>query len=382
MLAVHFGAGNIGRGFIGKLLADAGYDIVFADVNRPLIDDINSRGKYDVLYAEEAKRSFTVSGITGLHSQENEAELVNAIIQADLITTAVGAHILPHIAPVIAKGLEARAAKSEQPLNVIACENALNGSDQLKEAVFSHVHERSALHIDRIAGFPNAAVDRIVPDQNQENPLDVLVEPFFEWAVDKKGVKGGTPAVDGIHFTDDLDAYIERKLFTVNTGHALAAYAGYRAGRETVHEALNDPAVLADVKAGLQDTGRLICEKHGFNHDEHQAYIDKILSRFTNPFIVDKVTRVARQPIKKLGGNERLISPARQLTDMDITPDSLIKGIVAALKYDYAEDAEAVTLQENIAAHGIAQVFCDISGLDEDDALVTSVVESYEKSTD
>ncbi|PYZ91921.1 mannitol-1-phosphate 5-dehydrogenase [Salipaludibacillus keqinensis] len=380
MIAVHFGAGNIGRGFIGKILAESDYEMTFVDVNAEIIDGINEHKMYQVFYAEEDRRSFTVSNIRGLHSQHQEEEVVQAIAQADLLTTAVGAHILPHIAPLIAKGLKKRLVENNHPLNVIACENAIGGTDQLKQAVLKHLDPVEVNDLNRLIGFPNAAVDRIVPNQNQENILDVLVEPFFEWVVDKRAVKGTIPPVEDIHFVEDLDAFIERKLFTVNTGHALAAYSGYQAGKPTVQESLLDPVIKEKVLQGLKETGQLLCEKHGFDPIQHQGYIEKILERFTNPYLTDEVTRVARQPIKKLGLNERLISPVKQLMTRKIVPYGLLTGIVAALQYDFSEDAEAVELQKKIKQHGVKVALSEVSGLAEDDEIIDQVFALYSET--
>ncbi|MBZ6373149.1 MAG: mannitol-1-phosphate 5-dehydrogenase, partial [Microbacterium hominis] len=48
MKAVHFGAGNIGRGFVGLLLHDGGYELVFSDVAASLVDAINATYSYTV----------------------------------------------------------------------------------------------------------------------------------------------------------------------------------------------------------------------------------------------------------------------------------------------------------------------------------------------
>ncbi|MGJ9384473.1 mannitol-1-phosphate 5-dehydrogenase [Salipaludibacillus sp. CF4.18] len=376
MKALHFGAGNIGRGFIGKILADAGYSITFVDVNHEVIDALNEMNSYHVHYAEEDKRSFEITNVQGLHSQKDESHVIEAIASADLVTTAVGAHILPHIAATLAKGLVSRST-SHPPLNVVACENALGGTDLLKAEVEKHLSSEDWDHVSKIVGFPNAAVDRIVPIQNQTNLLDVLVEPFFEWVVERKNLKGDLPPVTDIHFVDDLEAYIERKLFTVNTGHAATAYFGYLDNKKTIQEVLEDEAIKRQVRSVLEETGRLICEKHTFDSEDHERYIEKILQRFLNPFIVDEVTRVARQPIKKLGHNERLVSPAVQLLDKGIEIDALYDVIVAALKFDYPQDNEAEELQKKLNDSGIQKAFSSISGLAEDHTIVKEVARRY-----
>ncbi|ELL39045.1 mannitol-1-phosphate 5-dehydrogenase [Escherichia coli J96] len=56
MKALHFGAGNIGRGFIGKLLADAGIQLTFADVNQVVLDALNARHSYQVHVVGETEQ--------------------------------------------------------------------------------------------------------------------------------------------------------------------------------------------------------------------------------------------------------------------------------------------------------------------------------------
>ncbi|QKS69837.1 mannitol-1-phosphate 5-dehydrogenase [Paenalkalicoccus suaedae] len=369
MLAVHFGAGNIGRGFIGHILADAGFEVVFADINNEIIDALKAADSYTVHYAEEAKRSFDVTGFRALHSADEREELVSEIASADMITTAVGATILKHIAPTIVDGLRAR-RDSAQPLFVIACENAVNGTDILRAEVEALLSTEEQEELLRYVSFLNAGVDRIVPIQSLEKKVDVLVEPFHEWTVDVSGAKSEVPSIEGIHFVEELAPFIERKLFTVNTGHAAAAYHGYLAGHETVQQAMQDAKVRAAIEAALADTSALLTLKHGFDAAEHQEYVQTILSRFENTHLTDEITRVARQPIKKLGSKERLVSPALQLVEIGKEPTGLSSVIGAVLHYDVSSDEEAVKLQEMIQAEGKAEAFASVAGLTVDHKLV------------
>ena len=164
MLAVHFGAGNIGRGFIGQLLHESGYDIVFVDVRDDVVEALKTEGRYDVILADENERRVPVDRVTALHSARDPEEVTGRIAEADLVTTAVGPSILPVIAPAIAQGLLERVRVGGAPVNVIACENMVGASQALRGHVMEHGPEESAGAVDEIAGFPNAAVDRIVPE--------------------------------------------------------------------------------------------------------------------------------------------------------------------------------------------------------------------------
>ncbi len=164
MLAVHFGAGNIGRGFIGQLLHESGYDIVFVDVRDDVVEALKTEGRYEVILADENERHVPVDRVTALHSASDAEEVTERIAEADLVTTAVGPSILPVIASAIAEGLLERVRVGGAPVNVIACENMVGASQALRGYVMEHVPEESAGAVDEIAGFPNAAVDRIVPE--------------------------------------------------------------------------------------------------------------------------------------------------------------------------------------------------------------------------
>lgn len=379
MIALQFGAGNIGRGFIGALLRQSDYEVYFLDVNDALIDELNKRGSYTIELAGEDKQIITISGVKGINSGKEAEKAVRHIAEADLITTAVGPNVLKLIAPTIAEGIKLRFKLTDKPLNIIACENMIGGSRFLKEEVCKWLNDEEKKKLEQFVGFPNAAVDRIVPLQHHEDPLKVSVEPFFEWVVEKPIFKGEIPDIKGITYVDDLNPYIERKLFTVNTGHAATAYLGYFKNIETIDKAVADPFIRPILEGALAETGDLLAKTHHFDRSEHQKYIDKILARFENKQISDDVTRVARAPIRKLGENDRLVAPAKKLMKIGQTPENLATVIAAALLYDFKGDQEAVQLQETIREKGVQSALKQYSHLDENDPLAKLIVEKYEQ---
>lgn len=380
MLAVHFGAGNIGRGFIGALLSQSGYKVCFVDIHQPLINAINERNEYIVVHASDFKEESYVKNISGLNSASQAKEVVEMIAQADLVTTAVGPNVLAHIADLVANGIIQRISKTDKPLNVIACENVIGASSLLKEYVFRKLTTEETPKVEKQIGFPNCTVDRIVPDQNHGEPLKVIVEPFYEWIVDESSVVGNKPAVEGITYVQELTPFIERKLYTVNTGHTVAAYLGYYYQYSTIREAMEQKKIRQVVEGALHETGALLIKKYEFDQEAHRQYIQKIIKRFDNPHISDEVTRVGRGPIRKLGNNDRLIGPAKQLVEQfNEQPRNLVLAIAAALLYDYAEDQEAVELQKMIAAMGLVNAISHYSGLPKEHDLVQMVVKQYDQ---
>lgn len=376
MKAIQFGAGNIGRGFIGAVLAQAGYQVVFADVVADLLDQINNRKQYTVHVTDTVSRDIVITDIRAVHSGSEAA--VAEMAGADLITTAVGLRILKFVAPAIAKGLAARmAAGEEKPLNIIACENGLKATSQLKQLTFALLSPEVAAWAEKHVGWPDAAVDRIVPPVRCEVPLDVAVEEYFEWDVERSAFVGAIPAIAGMTPVDNLEAYVERKLFTLNTGHATAAYIGKMKGLGTIGESIADPAVFPVVKAVMQQSGEGLVRKFGFDHDVHFAYIEKILKRFSNPYLKDDVDRVGREPLRKLAPNDRLILPMLTARGFGLPYDKLLLAIGAALHFDNPADPQSVEMLAAIAAEGVAATVVKYTGLAADDPVVAEIEAAY-----
>jgi mannitol-1-phosphate 5-dehydrogenase len=379
MLAVHFGAGNIGRGFIGSLLSQSGYEVVFVDINDEVVRLLKEKQEYRVIIADENRQEQLIRNVSAVNSQTEREKVVDYITKAHLITTAVGPHILPAISEILAEGLQKRATINKTPLHIIACENMIGGSDVLKSHVFAKISKADKPLFETYYGFLNCAVDRIVPNQKHDDPLSVMVEPFFEWVIEKRNIIGDIPPIQGAHFVDDLKPYIERKLFTVNTGHAIASYLGYYKKLQTIQEAMNDEEIRSDVEKALHESGAVLVKKHGWNENEHQSYIQKIIQRFMNPSISDEVVRVARSPIRKLGANDRLIGPATQYYDLfGQIPLGLVKGIAALLLFDYENDDEAVALQKTIQEAGVEGALYQYSQLEKDHPLVIAIKDQWQ----
>lgn len=378
-LTVHFGAGNIGRGFIGEVLNQNGIKVAFVDVNSTIIDALNERGQYTIEEADEDVNLIAVDNVYGINNQTDPEKVVEQIVEADLITTAIGPKILPYIAPLIAEGIVKRRSLGKTDfIDVVACENMIGGSSFLKNEVEKHIKDAESLeYMNTYIGFPDAAVDRIVPMQSHEDVLKVTVEPYKEWVISKEGLKNPELNLTGVHYVDNLEPYIERKLFTVNTGHATTAYNGSFAGYKTIDESLTDETVRQQVRSVLEETGALMVSKWGFDEKEHHAYIDKIISRFENVRLSDDVTRVGRTPIRKLGFDERFIRPIREAHERGLSIDSLVMTVGKALVYNDANDEESVELRMRLKEEPAKQVIRDITGL-ENEELLEKITKSYE----
>lgn len=379
MKAIQIGAGNIGRGFIGELLAHSGFEVTFVDANNTVVELINELKNYTVHVLDNEKRDEKVENVSALNISDEK--LMNVILEADIMTTAVGVNILSKIAETLAKGIKNRLAKGvEKNLNIIACENAVGASEVLKEEIFKYLTEEEKETVDKYVGFPNSSVDRIVPpvSEKMENPLDVVVENYYEWNVDRNGFRGEIPEINGMNLTGNLIAYVERKLFTLNTGHAITAYLGNLKGYKTIEESINDNDIYEVVYHAMVESGDGLVKKYDFDRDAHLKYIDKIIARFKNPYLQDDIKRVGREPIRKLSKGDRLVKPLLNSMSYGISTENLLLGVGAVLYYNNPEDPQSLKLQELIKEKGIKGAVQEVSEISDENILI-SIESKYEQ---
>ncbi len=356
--ALIFGAGNIGRGFLGLELYKSGYSITFTDVDEKVLNAIKTKAGYEVEIIESGNKEF-IPVENAFHSNE---DLTTIIHDASLIVMAVGPKNLKHIAKKLAPSLGTYHRRDYK--NVIACENMVNGSSELKRLVLEEGGQ-----ISNFISFPDAVVDRI----SLLGEDSVRVESFFEWVVDKKGWQGELD-VKCIKYVDNLEAYLKRKLYLLNGSHVTIGTMGQLYGIKYVHEAMQDPRILKQVLGQMQEVNAVLMDNFGFKEGEQADYIQAILSRFRNEKIRDETRRLARDPIRKLGREERLLGPAL----LSKNPDHLAKAIAYLMLWENSEDKESVELAKSIGQKGIAAAlkeYANIGGYEEQDLI--GKVEKY-----
>ena len=379
--AVHFGGGNIGRGFVAEFLHNSHYEVVFVDVVDDLIKTLQTIKSYEVTeIGPDGEHKFTIDNFRAINSKMEMPKVIEEIATADTVTCAVGPRVLKFIAEPIAKGIEAR--KKTDPIAVIACENAIGATDTLREFIEQYLSDETKTNIKEKARFANSAIDRIVPMQAEGAGMNVTIEKFFEWCVESKPfLPGKPPAIDGVHYVENLQPYIERKLFTVNTGHATAAYWGYHRGKQFIHDVLQDKELHEVVQNTLKETAQLIVTK--FPHiskEDQEQYVKKITERISNPVLKDNVERVGRAPLRKLSRKERFIGPASQLAESGGKVDHLLDGVEMALRFQNIEgDEESVELAQKLKSMSANAATKDITGLDELHPLFARVEERVAK---
>ncbi|MBO5927609.1 MAG: mannitol dehydrogenase [Clostridia bacterium] len=366
---VMYGAGNIGRGFIGQTFSDAGYSVGFVDINKEVIGRLNQDKCYpvNVVTTNEnvEKMVENVYGIDG-----TDIELVsNEIANCDLMATAIGVNVLKFIAKPISLGIKKRAEGSKKPLNIIICENLIGADEYLKGLILKEIPEYSNF-IESSVGFIEASIGRMVPvmteEKKQGNPLRVYVEPYNILPVDKNAFKGEIVSdVKNLYPFAPFNLFIQRKLFMHNMSHAVLSYLGYLKGYEYIYQAVNDDELKFIALKVLSRSAIAVAKENGVEVDFLLDHADNLLYRFTNTALGDTIARVGKDTKRKLSSNDRLIGALKLAEKHGVESFYLCLGIAAGLLFNPAEDESSVELSSFAVKNGVKetlQKYSDYNG--------------------
>ncbi|MCX6254457.1 MAG: mannitol-1-phosphate 5-dehydrogenase [Bacteroidia bacterium] len=313
---VLFGAGKIGRSFIGQLFATSGFEVVFVDVIEPVIRELNRLNEYKVIIKssrpDEIIRVGNVRGVLG-----NEVDMVaEELSVCDIAAISVGQKGLPLVIPTVAKGLILRQKKfCRKPLDIILAENMHNADQFVKDILRSIIG--SDYPIDDLVGLIETSIGKMVPimpqEEQEKDLLLVYAEPYNTLILDKKAFKNPIPDVKGLAPKDNMKAWVDRKSHIHNFGHAAAAYKGFLVDPTVQYLAdiLKIPSVKKFTRSAMLQSADVLMRKYPgeFTLSELTDHIDDLLDRFGNSALGDTVFRVGCDLKRKLHRNDRILSP-------------------------------------------------------------------------
>lgn len=335
-----FGAGCIGRGLLGQLAARAGVGVSFVEAVPEYAEKLAKAGSYTVrLVGRETVE--TVVGDYRMLTTDREHDIADALEGCAFAATAVGGPHLGSVAELIAPALRRRSP----PLHLLVCENLPHADRVLADAL------REAGATDGSFSCVPVSVERMV--RAAPDSLDLIGEAMESLYYDVTAWRGNRPEIPGLIAKDDLAPYYARKIFTNNAGHAVLAYEGYLAGYDALCDAHDDPAIRARVEALLQPSADMLALEFGLDRGELAEHVDTLLRyRFANRALGDTVRRVARNPLRKLGPEERLAGLLKRLQKHDLAIDPVCRAIAAAMHYRDPDDPECAQLEMMIREGG------------------------------
>lgn len=378
--AVMYGAGNIGRGFIGKTLSESGYEVCFLDIVPEVIDAFNKDHEYRVkIVSKEGEKTDTVKNVRAVNA--NDPEAVEAIASCDIMASAVGVNVLPYIAENIAKGMRLRMERKGKPLNIILAENQLDADKIMRGYIYGHLNDAEKVWAEENLGLVEASIGRMVPPLSPEersgDPLLIAVEPYALLPVDKEAFRGEIPALAGLIPYAPFSFYIRRKLFVHNMGHALCAYLGWQKGYEYIWQAIADEEIKATAQKAMEGSALALSKEYGVPREELNDHVKDLLERFTNKALKDTTARVGADPIRKLRRDDRLVGAALYCMEHGVEVHEIVKGICAALKFLPPQDKAAAALRQELEQEGIDVVIEKYMGIEKDSPLALQIKQAW-----
>ena len=381
-----WGAGKIGRGFLGDLFHQAGYKLVFVDRNKQAVEALNSRPSYTVVQCGNDGQctDISVSNYTAIHMPDKDA-IIEQLGECSLMAVAVPPEGFPELVDMLQAAIRQRmAAHSEETLDIIFCVNTFDPAQKLRGEVDVRLTVDEKAYCDKHFGFVSALTWRIAiaPDDEQRgrDPLAVLTNGYPELPVDKKAFLGGLPSVNGLVFTDNLPEMELRKYYTYNMLHALFAYMGYFQGHTLAIESIADPVVMQTARGALDEIGRTLMQTCGFTQDDTDKWNEAALKQLDNPMIKDTLVRLGADTSRKLGRSERLTGPALLCRDHGVWPYYLTKAIAHAFLFDPEGDSKSQMVSEYARVYGVKEVAKRYCGLENEPELLELIRLHYDRA--
>jgi mannitol-1-phosphate 5-dehydrogenase len=372
---VLFGAGKIGRSFIGQLFSKGGYEVVFVDVFKPVIEALNQKRKYKVIIKEQEDSVIWVANVRGVWAID-EDKVIGELQKADLVAVSVGQNGLPGIIPLIAKGLIRRyEADPTSAIDIIIAENLRNAAGFFETELTKLLPKNYPFH--KLVGLVETSIGKMVPimqkNDLEEDQLQVFAEAYNTLILDKNGFKNPIPEVEGLAPKENMKAWVDRKLFIHNLGHASAAYFGYchNPGFKFIYEALDVPEIYEQVREIMKQSADLLLCKYPDDFTERalKDHIDDLLKRFTNRALGDTIFRVGCDLPRKLSPDDRLVGAIRLAMEMNLPYDRILHVLACAFRFRAAgEDGNLFPADEDFAknyGNDISKALIDICGFDE-----------------
>lgn len=352
---VIFGAGKIGRSFIGQLFSRGGYEVVFVDIYEPVIEELNRRKQYEVVFvSDQSEKSVIIGNVRGVHIG-NEETLIDEITTTGLIAVSVGAMALKQISPLIAKGLLKRytEAHNRKAVDIIIAENMRNAAEYLRNEFLKYLpHDYP---IDQLVGFVETSIGKMVPlsipGKNGDDLLKVYAEPYNTLIVDQSGFINSIPEIKGLAPKKNIKAWVDRKLFIHNMGHAATAYIGYVSDPHLIyiHQALSDRCIYKRVKETMLQTAAILIEKYPeeFSWIELTNHVEDLLNRFQNKALGDTIIRVGSDLMRKLSPDDRLAGAIRMAVSLGKAYDKVLYALVCATHF-MEKESSGHSMQEDV----------------------------------
>lgn len=383
-----WGAGKIGRGFIGDLFNRAGYRIGFIDASRELTEGLAARGKYTVLNLPGTgeREEVNVSGFSTLHTDEKE-NIRSKLCTCSLMAVAVFPTAFEQTARDLVPVIEERAEKlRDATLDIFLCANTFHPAGKLEELLAGMLSENGKNYLEEKVGLVDTLIMRMAIEPAKEmkdlDPYVVVTNGYPEMPADRTAFKGEPPAVEGILYTENILAEETRKMYTYNMLHAVYAYLGSSKNYAYVIDCTRDQEVQEIAVNTLEEVSRTLQKEFGFTPEDMEKWNKRVLKNMANPILMDRLDRVGADPVRKLKRDDRLTGPALMCRKNGMLPYFLAKAIAYGFLFENEQDEASRQVRQYVAEQGIKEAVRKYCQLDREVELIQLIAEHYRKAVE
>ena len=381
-----FGAGRIGRSFIAQLFCKGSYEVVFVDIDKKIVDLLNTIPEYEVVVKGENEYSIAVNNYRAIHFTEKE-KLLNEFAETLLVAISVGLNALPDLYLLFAEALLYRYKRTPyKPVDIIIAENLRNADEMFEQNLKAYLPKDYPF--EKLVGLVETSIGKMVPIMTQkdleENPLRIFAEEYNSLPIAAKGFKNYLPEVEGLKYITNIKAWVDRKSLIHNLGHAAAAYFGYQVEpkEKLLWKVLKNKEVCEKTRATMMQSANILLHKYPYNFTmpDLEEHVEDLLKRFQNKALGDTVFRVGCDLYRKLGKGDRLSGAIKLALTLGQPYDLILQALVDGF-YFRATDENEQLLQDDkrfiqqMEEKGFAKMFTEITGFNEvDDKEIIDIV--------
>ena len=368
MKAIILGAGRIGRGFVTELMTLNNIQVTFFDAMPAMVESLNREKEYTIHVLGNPDLDLRKTDVVAYETSDTD-KLAQCWQEADFVFTACGGKNLKSVGATLASAFKKMAAAGKLHVsNIVTCENWIDPAKDLKEGILENLSAQEAEEFEKYTGVSEAVIlctGTGAPDPSKvTNPMDTWVQNLRYLPIDRDRIKGEIPKLEYVEFVPAFGDLLKQKIYTNNTSVATVAYLGRLLGKTYVAESANDPQIEPILDGVYAEINQALVKGLGINEESQLAFSKRAKAKYTDPDIIDVVTRIGRDPIRKLGPEDRFIGPMTIAINAGVEPKNIALGCAAALYFENPEDESAVELAQMRREKGIDYILENVSKLD------------------
>ena len=386
MNVIILGAGRIGRGFVTQIMLLNDVKINYFDAMESMVQNLNDVKEYTIHVLGHSELDIVHSGY-GAYSIKDVDELAEKWESADFIFTAVGGKNMKSIGKSIASAFKKMVFDGKvHTSNIMTCENWIEPAKDLKESIMEELNDEEKVLFEKYIGVGETVI--LCTGTGNPNPskvvneMDTWIQNFPYLPMEKQAIKGKVPNWKYVDFVEEFGDLLTQKLYTNNTSCGSISYLGTLLGKKYMAEASNDPIIEPIMDEIYDEINGALIQGLGIDPESQYAFSKRAKGKYQDRDIVDLLSRIARDPLRKLRPNDRLIGPSRIALSVGIKPKAIALCTAAALFYDNPEDESSQELKKLREEKGISYILQNICELDPDEELYSLIMESVQELKD